>query len=69
MPLTSPPENAAETQLETLESKVLRALALLTEARQENARLRKELAEAERERGEVRRRVEHLLKQIDSLAG
>ena len=66
----------AESQLDALESKIQRALALLSESREtrkeleaENSRLKRELAEGERERSEVRRRLERLLKQIDSLAG
>ena len=70
------PPSSVEEQLETLENKIERTLALLAETRQarkdleaETSRLRRELAESERERGEVRRRVERLLKQVDSLAG
>ena len=66
----------AESQLDALESKIQRALSLLSESREtkkeleaENGRLRRELADGERERAEVRRRLERLLKQIDSLAG
>lgn len=70
------PPSSVEEQLENLESKIERTLALLADNRQarkdlesENARLRRELAESERERSEVRRRVERLLRQVDSLAG
>jgi septal ring factor EnvC (AmiA/AmiB activator) len=69
------PANSAEEQLEDLERKIERALAVLADTRQarkdleaENSRLRRELAESDRERSEVRRRLERILKQIDSLA-
>lgn len=78
---TAPTSSEAETQLELLEEKIQRALELLAQARKareaaerEAARLRAELAdktrqwnESERERSEVRRRIERLLKQIDTL--
>jgi DNA repair exonuclease SbcCD ATPase subunit len=74
MTLTAPAASAAELQLETLESKVHRALEMLAQARAENARLREELAArdrqsstAEQERQEVRQRVERLVKQVDAL--
>ena len=67
---------ASESQLDALESKIQRALALLSESREarhgleaEISRLKRELAEGERERSEVRRRLERLVKQIDSLSG
>lgn len=70
------PASSVEEQLENLENKIERTVALLADTRQarkdlegENARLRRELAESERERSEVRRRVERLLRQVDSLAG
>lgn len=74
--MSQTPASTVEEQLESLENKIERTLALLADTRQarhdlegENVRLRRELAESERERGEVRRRVERLLKQVDSLAG
>jgi len=74
--MSQTPPSSVEEQLESLENKIERTLALLADTRQarkdleaENARLRRELAESERERGEVRRRIERLLKQVDSLAG
>jgi hypothetical protein len=74
MTLTAPAASAAELQLEALESKVHRALEMLSQARAENARLREELSARdrqsgtlERERQEVRQRVERLVKQVDAL--
>lgn len=73
MTLAATPASGAEAQLEVLETKVRQLLARSRKSREavdtENARLRQELAEAERERGEVRRRIERLVKQIDSLSG
>lgn len=74
--MSQTPSSSVEEQLESLENKIERTLALLADTRQarkdlegETARLRRELAESERERGEVRRRIERLLKQVDSLVG
>jgi len=60
MTLTAAAGSAAETQMEALEAKVHLAL-------EENARLKQELAEHDRERQEVRTRMERLLKQFDAL--
>ena len=75
MTLTAPAASAAESQLEALEKKIHRALESLSAARAENVRLKQELAErdrrlaaGEREREDVRQRVERLVKQVDSLA-
>lgn len=67
MSLTSTADSAAESQLEILESKIHRTLELLTQARAENSRLKQELAERDKERQDVRHRVERLLKQVDAL--
>ena len=74
--MSQPLPSGVEDQLENLEGKIERTLTLLADNRQarkdletENARLRKELSEGDRERGEIRRRVERLLKQVDTLAG
>jgi hypothetical protein len=56
-----------ETQMEALEAKIHLALEKLAKAREENARLKQELAEYQRERGEVGSRMERLLKQFDAL--
>ncbi|GEM_PF-3811078 len=49
MTLTAPAASAAELQLETLEKKVHRVLEMLAESRAENARLREQLAERDRQ--------------------
>ena len=74
MTLTAPAASAAESQFEALENKIHRTLELLSAARAENARLKKDLADRDRqlsevqhERQDVRQRVERLLKQVDSL--
>ena len=75
MSLTTPAASAAESQLEVLESKIHRTLESLAAARAENARLKQELADRDRhlhdlqrERQDVRQRVERLMKQVDALA-
>lgn len=62
--------------LEALEEKIERALEVLAHSRkarekaeEENSRLRRQLADTERDKSEVRRRIERLMKQIDSLSG
>lgn len=74
MTLSPPAASAAESQLEALESKIHRTLEMLSAARAENARLKLEIAdrdrqlnEVQRERQDVRQRVERLLKQVDAL--
>jgi predicted nucleic acid-binding Zn-ribbon protein len=67
MTLTAPAGSAAETQMEALEAKIHLALEKLAKAREENARLKQELAEHERGRQEVRMRMERLLKQFDAV--
>ncbi len=69
-----PAASAAETHLEALEAKIHKTLEKLAQARDENARLRQLLAEreqqiqlAQRERQDVRGRVEKLLKQVDAM--
>ena len=70
--------SAAESQLEALETKIHRALEKLTQARDENARLKQVLDERDQqlaalqretlsERTDVRTRVEKLLKQVDAM--
>ena len=72
--ITATAGSAAELQLEALEAKIHKALEKLTHAREENARLKQELAErdrllaeSQRERQEVRHRLERMLKQVDAL--
>ncbi len=64
---------SGETQLEALETKVRQFVAQVRKSQEaaeaDNDRLRKQLADDEKTRGEVRRRMERLLKQIDSLSG
>jgi septal ring factor EnvC (AmiA/AmiB activator) len=75
------PESQAIDQLSSLEERIVQVVQLLQEARQgrqaaekeaaglrgELAALRQQLAAHNKERDEVRRRLERLLQQVDSL--
>jgi septal ring factor EnvC (AmiA/AmiB activator) len=75
------PESQAIDQLTSLEDRIVQVVQLLQEARQarqaaekeaaglrgELAALRQQLAAHNKERDEVRRRLERLLQQVDSL--
>jgi cell division protein FtsB len=80
--MESPPETAAPANpwLSELESRVGQAVAEIGRLRQENRRLERELAKLrkgagegtaawERERGEVRERVEKLARHLEDLLG